>query len=113
MARAPASATILTALLGLTATAADFPPPAQLPARPELPDPLVMLDGRRVATRDQWVNDRRPELKALFQHYMYGYLPPPVPVTATVERTDPKAFGGKATLKDITLAFGPPRCSSA
>jgi hypothetical protein len=67
-----------------------------------------MLDGRRVATRDQWFSERRPELKALFQHYMYGYLPPPVPVTATVERTDPKAFDGKATLKDITLAFGPP-----
>src|SRR5262249_39773038 len=33
---------------------------------------------------------------------------PPVPVTAKLERTDPKALGGKATLKEVTLSFGPP-----
>src|SRR5437763_1981274 len=48
-------------LAALTAsTAAAFPPAEQLPSRPELPDPLVMLDGRRVATRGQWEMDRRP-----------------------------------------------------
>src|SRR4051812_40988007 len=56
---------------------ASFPPVAQLPPRPDLPDPLVMLDGRRVTTAAQWRTERRPELIALFQHYMYGYLPPP------------------------------------
>ncbi len=87
---------------------AAFPPAEQLPVRPNLPDPLVMLDGSRVTTRDQWEKSRRPELKELFQHYMYGYLPPPVPVTAVLDRTDPKALGGKATLQELTLSFGPP-----
>ena len=27
---------------------------------------------------------------------------------AKVERTDPNALGGKATLKEVTIAFGPP-----
>lgn len=95
--------------LGTTVVAADgFPAVADLPARPELPDPLVMLNGERVTTPEQWRTKRRPELQALFQHYMYGYFPPPVKVEAKVERADRKAFGGKATLKEVTIAFGPP-----
>jgi hypothetical protein len=86
-----------------------FPPLAELPSRPELPDPLVLFDGRRVTSKEQWFKERRPELKELFQHYMYGYLPPaPEKVAAKVERTDRGALGGKATLKEITLTFGPP-----
>lgn len=85
-----------------------LPEPSQLPSRPELPDPLVMLDGTRVTTKDDWTQKRRPELKRLFQHYMYGYLPPPLPVTATVRRTDGNLFGGKATLREVDLSFGPP-----
>jgi (4-O-methyl)-D-glucuronate---lignin esterase len=56
----------------------DFPAPATLPQRPELPDPLVSFDGRKVETRDQWEKERKPELKSLFQHYMYGFMIPPV-----------------------------------
>ena len=56
--------------------AADFPDPDKLPSHPDLPDPLVMLDGTRVTTKEQWETKRRPELKALFQHYMYGVRPP-------------------------------------
>ncbi len=96
-------------ILAMTATAdAGFPDVSKLPSQPEFPDPLTMIVGRRVATRDQWFNERRPELKDLFQFYMYGYLPPAVPITAKVERTDPKALGGQATLKEVTIAFGPP-----
>ena len=83
-----------------------FPDFAKLPALKQLPDPLVMLDGRRVTTKEQWVNERRPELKKLFQHYMYGKFPPAMKVEAKVEHVDPKALGGKATLKDITLTLG-------
>jgi hypothetical protein len=85
-----------------------FPDPEKLPARPEFPDPLVMLDGTRVTTREQWEQKRRPELKALFQHYMYGVRPKaPARVEAKVLHEDTKAFGGKATLKDIALTVGP------
>src|SRR6185503_17566449 len=84
----------------------EYPAPAALPVRADLPDPLVMFDGRKVETRDQWEKERKPELRALFQHYMYGHLPPKTDLRATVRRTDPKAFGGKATLSEVSLALG-------
>jgi hypothetical protein len=103
-----AAACLLVLTLAVVATAhADFPPPSQLPSHAELPDPLVMFDGHRVRTKEEWINKRRPELKALFQHYMYGYLPPPAKITATVEREDARYFDGKATKREVTIAFGP------
>ena len=88
--------------------AAEFPAFEKLEARTEPPDPLVMLDGTPVKTREDWFNKRRPELKALFEHYMYGKAPAaPKTIEATVTRTDAKALGGKATLREVTLKFGP------
>lgn len=83
-----------------------FPEPEKLPSQPELPDPLVMFDGDRVTTKEQWFDKRRPELKALFQYYMYGFLPPPLKIKAKVEHEDTKAFDGKATLRNVTISFG-------
>lgn len=89
--------------------AADFPPPEKLPPRPELPDPTVMLDGTRVTTREQWEQKRRPELKALFEHYMYGRQPAkPEKVTGKVLFEDAQALGGKATVREVEVTFGPP-----
>ncbi|HWI56964.1 MAG TPA: hypothetical protein VNZ22_07045, partial [Bacillota bacterium] len=88
--------------------AAAFPKPADLPRQPALPDPLLMLDGRKVTTPEMWLRERRPELIRLFQHYMYGQLPPKPVLTAKVERVDRGSFGGKATLSEVTLSFGPP-----
>jgi hypothetical protein len=109
--RHPFSTFVCTAILlatfgtaDLPAGTDDLPAPDKLPARAELPDPLVMLNGKRVETKDQWFKERRPELKKLFQHYMYGYAPPaPAKVVYKVERVDPKALNGKATLKEITI----------
>ncbi len=99
------SVVLLAAVQGL---AADFPSFDQLPSRPEMPDPLIMLSGERVTTAEQWTKQRRPELKALFQHYMYGFLPPrPDKITAKVEVEDAKYFGGKATKKQVTIKFHP------
>lgn len=70
-----------------------------------LPDALLMLDGTTVATREQWYEQRRPELKALFQHYIYGYMPPAPGIIAKVLKTDRTVFGGKATLKEIEIRF--------
>jgi len=87
-----------------------FPEVSALPSHPELPDPLVMFDGKRVESRQQWLDARRPELKALFQHYMYGFMPPPpAKIEAKVEREVRDYFGGKATLREVTIAFGPPK----
>src|SRR6266404_2401821 len=54
---------------------AELPEVSRLPSQPDLPDPLVMFNGERITSKEQWVNQRRPELKELFQYYMYGYLP--------------------------------------
>src|SRR5436305_596615 len=88
------------------APARKFPAVADLPAHADLPDPLVMLNGKRVTTREQWVKTRRPELKELFQYYMYGYLPPPRKVESSTRWVNKRAFDSKATLKEITLSFG-------
>lgn len=88
-----------------TALSGDFPDPAKLPVRKELPDPLVLFNGQKVTTKEQWFKERRPELKKLFEHYMYGTAPKAPRVNAKVERVDPKALNGKATLKEITLTL--------
>ena len=43
-----------------SATAGEFPDPAKLPLKPDLPDPLVMFNGQKVATKEQWFKERRP-----------------------------------------------------
>ncbi len=99
------SLVVLAASLGV---AADFPSVDKLPSHPELPDPLVMFNGDKVTTPEQWTQQRRPELKALFQHYMYGYLPaPPEKITSQVEVEDAKYFGGKATKKQVSIKYHP------
>ncbi|MFO1045755.1 MAG: acetylxylan esterase [Planctomycetaceae bacterium] len=89
---------------------AEFPDFKSLPSRPELPDPLVMLDGTRVTTAADWNARRKPELQALFQHYMYGYLPskPGKWIVEEVLFTDPTFLDGKATLSESRLAFFAP-----
>ena len=77
-----------------------------LPSQPGLRDPLVMLNGDRIATREQWEQQRRPELKAIFQHYMYGQIPKPVAMKTTVKGVHRDFLDGKATLKIISLDAG-------
>jgi len=105
----------LCALLLLTGAAslslaADLPPVSALKPNPDLPDPLVMFDGSKVAGPEQWIRNRRPELIELFQHYMYG-RPPAAPqkFNTVVHGVDAKCFGGKATKKEVTISFGPPQ----
>lgn len=86
-----------------------FPAPAELPARPELPDALRRFDGSRIGSAEEWNRLARPELKSLFQHYMYGHFPPPPRrVEAKVRHEDRNALGGTATLREVVLRFGPP-----
>jgi hypothetical protein len=90
-----------------SSTQTSFSEPSALPSQAALPDPLLMLDGRRVTSRDQWFKERRPELKALFAHYMYGAIPPkPSQVQAKVLGEYHDFLAGKATLKLVTLEMG-------
>jgi hypothetical protein len=87
--------------------AADFPAPDALPLSTKLPDSLVMRDGTRVTTREQWLTQRAPELRELFAHYMYGAKPQPVrPVEGKIIREDKEAIGGKATLREVEVNCG-------
>lgn len=93
---------------------ADYPPVEQLPMRPELPDPLVMLNGDQVTSKQQWEQQRKPELKELFQHYMYGQLPPrPARQSYSELFRDEKALGGKATLSEVKVTFEEPSLRQA
>ncbi|HNQ89974.1 MAG TPA: acetylxylan esterase [Verrucomicrobiota bacterium] len=86
--------------------AAQFRAPAELTAHPIPPNPLVFENGQPVKSKSDW-NRRRLEIKALFRHYMYGGTPAkPVRPRFAVDRTDADALGGKATLKQVTIALG-------
>jgi hypothetical protein len=88
--------------------AAPYPPASELPAHDDLPDPLVMFSGAKVRTRSQWTEERRPELKRLFQHYMYGVMPPaPREPRFTAEREERKFLDGKATKREVAIDLGP------
>lgn len=90
-----------------SAWSAEFPEFDKLPVRTDLPDPLVALDGVRVSTVEQWQAKRRPELRELFQHYMYGRIPAK-PASWKLEGPafeDSRYLDGKATLSEVTMAF--------
>jgi hypothetical protein len=57
---------------------------------PNLPDPLIMKNGERVTTPEQWWGKRRPEIVEDFDREVYGRVPKDVPrvtweVTGTTE----------------------------
>src|SRR5687767_12375090 len=84
-----------------------FPPVSQLPIQNDFPDALVMFDGSPVTTKKDWLKKRKPELKALFQHYEYGFFPPAEKIRTKVEYTNKNFLDGKATLRLVTISFGP------
>ena len=91
----------------LTTDAIIFPAPDALPAHPALPDPLTTFLGQPVKTPEDWTKLRAPELRALFQHYMYGRRPAQVHGGAgKVIREDKAALGGKATLREVLVDCG-------
>ncbi|MFT4547863.1 MAG: hypothetical protein ACI9MB_001811 [Verrucomicrobiales bacterium] len=103
---------LASALLAITASqclAADTMPKfSDLPESKELPHPLVMLDGRPVKDAATWENQRRPEVVRLFEHYMFGRAPgAPQNIKFKIDREEKDYFGGKATLKEVSIKFGP------
>ncbi|MBP3959372.1 acetylxylan esterase [Gemmata sp. G18] len=97
-------------IMSVVATPADLPPPDKLPSVAGLPDVLTMRDGTKITSKKDWEEKQRPELKELFQHYMYGRYPhlvEPVKVVVTgkVLFEDAKAFDGKGTLREVEVSF--------
>lgn len=109
---------LLTLLIGVAlmvnAATGQPLPPADFPSHPALPDPLVMQDGTRVASADDWRRLRRPELQQLFETYVYGRVPqgpafdsqPPLAQRVLFE--DRRAFDGAGTLREVELTIDPP-----
>ena len=59
-----------------------------------VPDPLVMNDGRKVTTAQMWWKERRPEIVDMYEKYVYGRIPKDVPnVTWTVGTVDHEFLG--------------------
>jgi hypothetical protein len=77
-----------------------------MPSIEEMPDPLIMNDGTRVTTAQQW-RLRRREMIRILEDYEYGHIPPPPGnVTATVA-TPLTRIGTTADYRMMRLSFGP------
>ena len=66
---------VLTNNLSAQEPGHNFPKVNELPVIEFLPDPFIMEDGSRVETPADWQR-QRVYLKAMVQHYMYGFRPP-------------------------------------
>ena len=79
----------------------------QLSVQESLPDPLQFADGNPVSTESQWHQQRVREIRTLFSHYMYGYMPPAEAIQATIDDVDAHYLDGVAIKKQVTIRFGP------
>src|SRR5262245_59861635 len=72
-----------------------------------LPDPLVMANGQKVTTAEQWIKERRPEILKLYQTEVYGRIPENAP-KVTWEVTEPASDDreGAATKKRVVGKIG-------
>jgi hypothetical protein len=95
-----------TALAAAADVPATMPGPKDLPARTEMPDPLVMNDGTKVTTPGQW-RARREEMKAILEEYEYGHMPPPAGNVKGRETVAAKTLQNGVTYRQVRLSFGP------
>ena len=62
---------------------------------PNLPDPLLLKNGKRVTTAGQWWSERRPEIVADYEREVLGKAPANLPkVTWEIVKTTPEKYGG-------------------
>jgi hypothetical protein len=77
-----------------------------LPVRKEMPDPLVMNDGTKVKTVEQW-RQRREEMKQILEHYELGHAPPPPGNVSGQDVKSHSVLNGTAKYRLVHLKFGP------
>lgn len=77
-----------------------------LPARPEMPDAMLMNDGTKVTTPAQW-RKRRAEMKQILEYYFTGIAPPPPGKVKGKEIKSQMVMDGKVKYRLIHLTFGP------
>ena len=72
-----------------------------------LPDPLTLLNGKKVTDVQTWNEQRRPEIVRLFEQNQFGRaLGNPDDVRFTVFEEWTPVFNGKAVRKQVTIHFG-------
>ncbi|MBW3635454.1 MAG: acetylxylan esterase, partial [Armatimonadetes bacterium] len=76
----------------------------------EIPDPLTLSSGQKVASVEGWQTKRRPELLELFRANVYGRAPIERPrnLKFEVSGVQKDAMNGAATRKHIKLSFSGP-----
>jgi len=71
-----------------------------------LPDPLTLLNGKKVTDANTWMKKRRPEILHLYEEYQFGKTPgKPADMSFNVFDKGTPAFGGKAIRKQVTIYF--------
>ena len=69
-----------------------------------LPDVLTLTNGRKVTTKKEWVEKRRPELLRLFETQIYGKAPVrSKDLYFRLLNEDREALGGLATRKEVAV----------
>ncbi|MGH9662649.1 MAG: NAD(P)-dependent oxidoreductase, partial [Bryobacteraceae bacterium] len=116
------TALLTSALLMLGAAAsAQAPPPSMVAGIPvnyeeslagnyDLPDPLLLANGKRVRDAKTWNQKRRPEILRLFEENQFGRAPGrpqgmSKAITFDVFDKGTPAFEGKALRKQVTIYF--------
>ena len=92
----PTIATSLAALPGVK----------ELPEHKELPDVMVMNDGTRVTTKEQW-GKRREEMTRTLEYYATGLAPPPPGNVKGEQTREQLVLDGKVKYRLVHLTFGP------
>ena len=61
---------------------------------PNLPDPLLPKNGKKIGTADEWWNTRRPEIAELFDREVYGVVPTNTPAVRWEVKSTTKEMNG-------------------
>lgn len=73
-----------------------------------LPDPLLMTNGKKVTSVEQWNKIQRPYLYHLFEENVYGRYPKtPVAIHYKVRESNKDALDGIATRKQVRIFLKP------
>ncbi|MRR36899.1 hypothetical protein EG829_20000, partial [bacterium] len=78
----------------------------ELPVAREMPEILVMRDGTKVKTRQQWLK-RRAEMKRILEYYAVGQMPPPPGNVTGKQLAAETIFEGQVKYRLVQLTFGP------
>ena len=76
----------------------------------QLPDPLLLANGKQVRDPHTWYKKRRPQIVKLFEENQYGRAPGrPAGMSFDVFDKGTPAFGRKAIRKQVTIYFSADR----